>query len=142
MQELEKLGCDPYIAAGRQKHHEPEAEGGDSPRSAQERMAAKGRTAWGKALYARRKVMVAPVFGQIKAARGFRRCLLRGLKKIRAEWCLVCLTHTLRTLWRYGCAARGVSLADGALTSGCKGHCGPFILLKAMMMSQCFGLFP
>ena len=67
-------------------------------------MAAQGRTAEGKALYARRKVIVEPVFGQIKEARGFRRFLLRGLEKIRGEWRLVCLTHTLLTLWRYGSA--------------------------------------
>ena len=49
----------------------------------------------GKALYARRKVIVEPVFGQIKEARGFRRFLLRGLANIRGEWRLVCLTHNL-----------------------------------------------
>jgi Transposase DDE domain len=67
-------------------------------------MAAKVRTPDGKALYARRKVIVEPVFGQIKEARGFRRFLLRGLPKIRGEWCLVCLGHNLLKLWRYGCA--------------------------------------
>ena len=71
-------------------------------------MAAKVRTPQGKALYARRKVIVEPVFGQIKEARGFRRFLLRGLQKIRGEWCLVCLTHNLLKLWRYGCAPAAV----------------------------------
>jgi hypothetical protein len=84
------------------------AYGVEPPRSAKERMAAKVRTALGKALYARRKVIVEPVFGQIKEDRGFRRFLLRGLKKIRGEGCLVCLTHNLLKLWRYGCAARVV----------------------------------
>ena len=65
-------------------------------------MAAKVRTPEGKALYARRKVIVEPVFGQIKEARGFRRFLLRGLEKIRGEWRLVCLTHNLLKMWRYG----------------------------------------
>ena len=58
----------------------------------------------GKALYARRKVIVEPVFGQIKEARGFRRFLLRGLEKIRGDWRLVCLTHNLLKVWRYGSA--------------------------------------
>jgi transposase len=102
-QALEGLGFDPYIAAGRQKHHEPEAEASAEPAMAKERMAAKVRTPEGKALYARRKVIVEPVFGQIKEARGFRRFLLRGLKKIRGEWSLVCLTHNLLKVWRYGC---------------------------------------
>jgi hypothetical protein len=72
------------------------------PSTAQERMAAKVRTPEGKALYARRKVIVEPVFGQIKEARGFRRFLLRGLENIRGEWRLVCLTHNLLKMWRYG----------------------------------------
>ncbi len=103
-QALEALGFAPYMATGRQKHHAPEAEASDVPATAQERMAAKVRTPEGKALYARRKVIVEPVFGQIKEARGFRRFLLRGLEKIRGEWCLVCLTHNLLKLWRYGSA--------------------------------------
>jgi hypothetical protein len=103
-QALEDLGFDPYMATGRQKHHAPEAEASDAPATAQERMAAKVRTPEGKALYARRKVIVEPVFGQIKEARGLRRFLLRGLEKIRGEWRLVCLTHNLLKLWRYGSA--------------------------------------
>jgi transposase len=104
VQVLETLGFDPYISTGRQPHHASEAEVSDPPATAQERMAAKVRTPEGRALYARRKVIVEPVFGQIKEARGFRRFLLRGLKKIRGEWCLVCLTHNVLKLWRYGCA--------------------------------------
>jgi transposase len=103
-QALEALGFDPYIAAGRQKHHELEAEVRAEPATAKEKMAAKVRTPEGKALYSRRKVIVEPVFGQIKEDRGFRRFLLRGLKKIRGEWSLVCLTHNLLKVWRYGCA--------------------------------------
>jgi hypothetical protein len=108
VQALEDGGFDPYIAPGRQKHHEPEAEAIDALTTAKERMTAKVRTPEGKALYARRKVIVEPVFGQIKEVRGFRRFLLRGLKKIRGEWCLVCLTHHLLKLWRYGCAPNAV----------------------------------
>jgi len=92
------------MATGRQKHHAPETEASHMPATAKERMAAKGRTPDGKALYARRKVIVEPVCGQIKEVRGFRRFLLRGLEKIRGEWRLVCLTHNLLKLWRYGCA--------------------------------------
>jgi hypothetical protein len=47
---------------------------------------------------------VAPVFGQIKEARGFRRFLWRGLDNIHGEWRLVCLTQNLLKLWRYACA--------------------------------------
>ena len=114
VQELEALGFDPYIAAGRQKHHEAEAEVSAEPATAQEQMAAKVRTSQGKALYARRKVIVEPVFGQIKEARGFRRFSLRGLPKIRGEWSLVCLTHNLLKIWRYGRVSTAVATARGA----------------------------
>jgi transposase len=105
---LEASGFDPYIATQRQKHHEAAAAGASGPLPAaatvKERMAAKVRTPAGRALYARRKVIVEPVFGQIKGARGFRRFALRGLEKVNGEWCLVCLTHNLLKVWRYGCA--------------------------------------
>jgi len=105
---LETLGFDPYIATGRQQHHVPQAEAPEMPSTVQERMAATVRTPEGKALYARRKVIAEPVFGQIKEARGFRRFLLRGLENIRGEWRLVCLTHNLLKIWRYGCVLSAV----------------------------------
>jgi transposase len=98
---VEQMGVDPYMATGRQRHHAPEAAGTEPPATAQERMATQVRTPAGRALYARRKVIVEPVFGQSKDARGFRRFLLRGLDHIRGEWRLVCLTHNLLKLWRY-----------------------------------------
>ena len=98
---VEQLGVDPYMATGRQQPHVLEADVVKPPTTAKERMAAKVRTPKGRDLYARRKVIVEPVFGQIKEARGFRRFLLRGLDNIRGEWCLVCLTHNLLKLWRY-----------------------------------------
>jgi hypothetical protein len=39
------------------------------------------------------------VFGQIKQARGFRQFLLRGVKKVRAEWAMICTTHNLLKLF-------------------------------------------
>jgi len=102
-QGLAALGLDPYMATERQRHHAAAVAAAAAP-TAKEAMALKLRTAAGRALYALRKVIVEPVFGQIKGARGFRRFLLRGLEKIRGEWCLVCLTHNLLKLWRYGYA--------------------------------------
>jgi transposase len=101
---VEQLGFEPYMALGRHRHHAPEAEVHEPPTTAKERMAAKVRTSEGRALYARRKVIVEPVFGQIKEARGFRRFLLRGLANLRGEWRLICLTHNLLKMWRYTCA--------------------------------------
>jgi transposase len=109
VEDLEKRGIDPYIATGRQKHHEaaaPLAEGECAPvASAKEKMQHKLRTAMGKLLYAARKHIVEPVFGQIKSARGIRKFLLRGLKKVSAEWQLICLTHNLLKIWRRASAA-------------------------------------
>ena len=102
-QALEEMGFDPYMAAGRVPHHGAPPEAPEAPRTAKERMAAQVRSEPGRELYARRKVIVEPVFGQIKEGRGFRRFSFRGLKKSRGEWCVVCLTHNLLKIWRYGC---------------------------------------
>src|ERR1700694_108624 len=73
--------------------------------SAKEKMQHKLRSATGKMLYAARKHIVEPVFGQIKSARGIRKFLLRGLEKVSAEWQLICLTHNLLKIWRHACGA-------------------------------------
>ena len=65
-----------------------------------ERMKRKLQTKVGKAVYARRKCVVEPVFGQIKQARGFRQFLLRGKRKIEGEWALLCTTHNILKLYR------------------------------------------
>src|SRR5437016_2187315 len=63
-----------------------------------DRMKRKLQTKVGKAVYAPRKCVVEPVFGQIKQARGFRQFLLRGKGKVKGEWALVCLTHNILRL--------------------------------------------
>jgi transposase len=100
VQALEDCGVAPYVAPGRQKPHEPDAEASAAPTTAQERRAATVRTPAGRALYARRQVIVAPVLGQSKEARGFRRFLRRGLQNTRGAWRLVCLSHHRLKLWR------------------------------------------
>jgi transposase len=111
VEELGTMGMDPHIATGRQKHNEapaPLVEGAPSAdASIKERMRHKLRTATGKLLYAARKHIIEPVFGQIKSARGIRAFLLRGLAKVAAEWQLICLTHNLLKIWR--CTARAVA---------------------------------
>lgn len=99
---VEQWGFEPYMATGRQRPHVLAPQVTETPTTAKERMAAKVRTPEGRAVYARRKVIVEPVFGQSKEARGFRRFLGRGLAKIRGEWRLVCLPHNLLKIWRYG----------------------------------------
>ena len=64
-----------------------------------DRMRRKLSTTKGKAIYARRKCIVEPVFGHIKEARGFRRFSFRGLEKVKSEWNLVCLVHNIKKLF-------------------------------------------
>jgi transposase len=54
----------------------------------------------GGRLYALRKTLVEPVFGQIKEARHIRRFLLRGIAQVQAEWRFICTTHNLLKLFR------------------------------------------
>jgi len=54
-----------------------------------------------RALYAMRRAIVEPVFAQIKEIRGLHRFRLRSLRKVKAEWQLICLTHNLLKLFRY-----------------------------------------
>jgi transposase len=104
VEEVEQIGLDPHFATGRQKHHEAPLPAGTAQppatASVQDKMQQKLRSAAGKALYAARKHIVEPVFGQIKGVRGIRKFLLRGLEKVMAEWNLICLTHNLLKIWR------------------------------------------
>jgi transposase len=88
-----------FIATGKQKHgeHRLPAKRGPLPKHATlvHRMKRKLQTKVGKAIYAARKCVVEPVFGQIKQARGFRQFLLRGKEKVQGEWALLCMTHNL-----------------------------------------------
>jgi transposase len=92
-----------FIATGKQKHgeHRLPAKRGPLPKGATkvDRMKRKLQTKVGKAVYAARKCVVEPVFGQIKQARGFRQFLLRGKEKVKGEWALLCLTHNVLRLY-------------------------------------------
>jgi transposase len=104
---VEARGVDPYIAPGRFKHGQTPPASRGRPRAvmtAKERMARKMGTKKGAAVYSRRKVIVEPIFGQIKEARGFRKFAQRGLEKVRAEWALICATHNLLKLFRAAAA--------------------------------------
>ena len=97
----EAQGVDAYISVGRK---DDDGELGRLPMSAAQevrwRMHQKVTSAQGRAIYARRKVIVEPVFGQIKRAIGFCRFSLRGLNKVAAEWGIVCLCHNVLKLYR------------------------------------------
>ena len=99
-----KTSIDAYISTRKQKHGERPGPcpRGPLPTTATrvDRMSRKLHRKVGAAVYAARKAMVEPVFGQIKQARGFRQFLLRGLEKVQAEWSLVCTTHNILKLYR------------------------------------------
>jgi transposase len=99
LQYLAKRRMAGFVATEKQKHGEQNepCKRGPLPKDASrlEQMERKLQTKVGAAVYARRKCVVEPVFGQIKQARGFRQFLLRGLRKVRGEWALICMTHNV-----------------------------------------------
>ena len=99
-----KRKVDIYAATGKQKHNQlpPPCPRGRIPTSATlvDRMRRKLMTQSGRTIYALRKTIVEPVFGQIKQAQGFRHFLLRGYHKVQGEWALVCTSHNLLKLYR------------------------------------------
>jgi transposase len=104
LRQAPKKKIDLYVATEKNKHNQP-AQPQSRGRIRKwatpvERMKRKLQTKAGRAIYAGRKTIVEPVFGQIKQARGFRQFLLRGVEKVRGEWALVCTTHNLLKLHR------------------------------------------
>ena len=93
-------GIDSYLATGRLTHGAtaPPRQSRESPTKTA--MREKLSTHDGRRTYSRRKTIVEPVFGQIKDARGLDHFFLRGLKKVRGEWSLICTTHNLLKLYR------------------------------------------
>jgi len=96
---------EPYIATGRDSHHQSWQErfAEEPTPPAQEaslivKMAYKLRTAIGKQLYGLRKSTVEPVIGIVKEILGFRQFSLRGAGAVAGEWCLVCLACNLKRL--------------------------------------------
>jgi transposase len=104
---LARRHIDGYVATERQNHGSrgTACKRGPLPKGATavERMKRKLQTQVGRRIYAMRKAIVEPVFGQIKQVRGFRQFLLRGLEKVQMEWALVCLTHNILKLHRIIC---------------------------------------
>ena len=99
----EQRRLDAYVSTSRQEHGKrPRPSRGPAPRDldARGRMDRKIRSKAGQAIYALRKTIVEPVFGQIKGARGLDRFLLRGLEKANGEWTLMAITHNLLKLHR------------------------------------------
>ena len=101
---LEKKKIEGFVAVDRESYRDRQkpCPRGPLPKGATrvDHMRRKLQTKMGAAIYSTRKTVVEPVFGQIKQARGFRQFLLRGLKKVRGEWAMICLTHNILKLYR------------------------------------------
>jgi len=102
-------GFELFIATKKDWKQRKEQASAESPRgripgglNVKQIMERKLLTKTGKAIYAKRKIIIEPVFGQIKDARGIRTFLMRGIAAVRAEWKLICATHNLRKLFASG----------------------------------------
>jgi transposase len=100
-------GIDLYVTPDRGKKTEQveesspqESAAAEVVKAVTEQMREKLKTNEGRDVYKQRKMIVEPVFGQVKEVRGFRRFSFRGLRKNEAEWQLVSLTHNLLKLFR------------------------------------------
>jgi Transposase DDE domain len=104
LQYLEQKKIEGFVATDRESYRDRSQPGPRGPlakgATRVDRMRRKLQTKVGAAIYSNRKTVVEPVFGQIKQARGFRQFLLRGLKKVKGEWAIVCLTHNILKLHR------------------------------------------
>jgi len=97
----------PLIAYGRQPHHPPLAEliardeSGDAFVSDDpvQRMKDELKGEIGRAIYAKRKSTVEPVFGIIRHVMGFRQFSMGGLEKAKVEWSIVCMAWNIRRLF-------------------------------------------
>jgi len=105
----EHMGVEPFISVGKHQNDGGQVAPTSIPQHqtpARTAMRMRLDTPEGRAAYARRKATVEPVFGQIRAARGFRQMSFRGLWKNRCEWLFVCLTHNVLKLFRAHAARR------------------------------------
>jgi len=111
----ERMGAEPFISVGKHCNDGTALPAAAMPKNVQtelrEGMRGLLNSPRGKAIYARRKATVEPVFGQIRACRGFGHFSFRGLFKNRCEWLFVCLTHNLLKLFRAAKAAQAQQLA-------------------------------
>lgn len=89
---LVERGVRGYVATGRAKHP---AGGKSNSGPLTTIMRRRLRQGGHRSRYRLRKHIVEPVFGHIKAARGFRQLLLRGVEKVTGEWALICTAHNL-----------------------------------------------
>jgi transposase len=107
IQAMEDRKIAAFIATGRQKHGEAAPDGDEARRKGPKVEAMRQRLREGGfgSPYRLRKQTVEPVFGQIKHARAFRQFLMRGIKKVAAEWAMLCTVHNILKLAKSAASA-------------------------------------
>jgi len=104
VESCQKENISPLISVNRDKHNQTLVGRFSEPpplpedASVTTKMKHQLQTQVGRALYAKRKSTVEPVFGIIKEVMGFRQFLLRGVESVQGEWNLVCLAWNLKRL--------------------------------------------
>jgi hypothetical protein len=93
---LADVPCEIVVALGREGREQASIDADKYPHTAA--MAERLQREETKAAYRRRKAIVEPPNGWIKAVLGFRQFSFRGLKKVSAEWKLVCMALNLRRM--------------------------------------------
>jgi transposase len=90
------LPCEIIVALGREGREQAAIDTDQYPHTAA--MVARLQTPAAKDAYRRRKAIVEPPNGWIKAVLGFRQFSFRGFSKVKSEWQLVCLALNLRRM--------------------------------------------
>lgn len=100
LEAMENRKIEAFIATGRQKHGQAAPDQATDKRKSPKVEAMRERLRDGgfDSPYRLRKQIVEPVFGQIKHARGFRQFLMRGVRKVAAEWAMICTVHNILKL--------------------------------------------
>lgn len=105
-QSVAERGLDAFIATGRLKHDDPPPLAPQDPVPAdatpKQQMAHKTKSADGHAIYARRKAIVEPVFGQMDTTQDAKHLGLRGKPAARKQWQFQATVHNLLKLYRNG----------------------------------------
>lgn len=96
MTKVADLPCEIIVALGREGREQAAIDADQYPHTAA--MAARLQTPAAKDAYRRRKAIVEPPNGWIKAVLGFRQFSFRGFTKVKAEWQLVCMALNLRRM--------------------------------------------
>jgi transposase len=113
----EDVEITPFIEPGQTLHNQDFLEGcaeseaeKEKSSAAVERMKQRLKTKEGRKIFSRRKCTIEPVFGIIKHVMGFRQFLLRGIKSVRGEWRLVCMSWNIKRLHKIIMNEKGLQL--------------------------------